>query len=301
MENQEEGVCFFVPRVIRRLHKPLPERSFQMIRSLLSVTVSAFVVCTLSTSADAAQVWVRSTNLGGGLTESFTYGSLAEMASNTGGQSLGVTNTINYQDGIWTDGNSVYKTTRTDLGANYNNALVKYSSLYNLAANIGGETLLFNGRGMYFNEDVVARTGDGGGGTNWFFRSNGGDGFENAGNQDGFAANDGFTNMLNNSPFFTSGFAGGLQNGANKYWGNAGIDNSAACYNSVVVNGVVTAFRTYARGNDLFNNDPSSTLSSFAYSDSDRFMTIDSSMVPTPGAIALLAIAGVGAKGRRRA
>ena len=301
MENQEEGVCFFVPRVIRRLHKPLPERSFQMIRSLLSVTVSAFVVCTLSTSADAAQVWVRSTNLGGGLTESFTYGSLAEMASNTGGQSLGVTNTIDYQDGIWTDGNSVYKTTRTDLGANYNNALVKYSSLYNLAANIGGETLLFNGRGMYFNEDVVARTGDGGGGTNWFFRSNGGDGFENAGNQDGFAANDGFTNMLNNSPFFTSGFAGGLQNGANKYWGNAGINNSAVCYNSVVVNGVVTAFRTYARGNDLFNNDPSSTLSSFAYSDSDRFMTIDSSMVPTPGAIALLAIAGVGAKGRRRA
>ena len=294
-------MCFFVPRVIRRLHKPLPERSFQMIRSLLSVTVSAFVVCTLSTSADAAQVWVRSTNLGGGLTESFTYGSLAEMASNTGGQSLGVTNTINYQDGIWTDGNSVYKTTRTDLGANYNNALVKYSSLYNLAANIGGETLLFNGRGMYFNEDVVARTGDGGGGTNWFFRSNGGDGFENAGNQDGFAANDGFTNMLNNSPFFTSGFAGGLQNGANKYWGNAGINNSPVCYNSVVVNGVVTAFRTYARGNDMFNNDPSSTLSSFAYSDSDRFMTIDSSMVPTPGAIALLAIAGVGAKGRRRA
>ena len=301
MENQEEGVCFFVPRVIRRLHKPLPERSFQMIRSLLSVTVSAFVVCTLSTSADAAQVWVRSTNLGGGLTESFTYGSLAEMASNTGGQSLGVTNTINYQDGIWTDGNSVYKTTRTDLGANFNNAMVKYSSLYNLAANIGGETLLFNGRGMYFNEDVVARTGDGGGGTNWFFRSNGGDGFENAGNQDGFAANDGFTNMLNNSPFFTSGFAGGLQNGANKYWGNAGIDNSAACYNSVVVNGVVTAFRTYARGNDLFNNDPSSTLSSFAYSDSDRFLTIDSSMIPAPGAIALLAIAGVGVKRRRRA
>ena len=294
-------MCFFVPRVIRRLHKPLPERSFQMIRSLLSVTVSAFVVCTLSTSADAAQVWVRSTNLGGGLTESFTYGSLAEMASNTGGQSLGVTNTIDYQDGIWTDGNSVYKTTRTDLGANYNNALVKYSSLYNLAANIGGETLLFNGRGMYFNEDVVARTGDGGGDTNWFFRSNGGDGFENAGNQDGFAANDGFTNMLNNSPFFTSGFAGGLQNGANKYWGNAGINNSAVCYNSVVVNGVVTAFRTYARGNDLFNNDPSSTLSSFAYSDSDRFLTIDSSMIPAPGAIALLAIAGVGVKRRRRA
>ena len=294
-------MCFFVPRVIRRLHKPLPERSFQMIRSLLSVTVSAFVVCTLSTSADAAQVWVRSTNLGGGLTESFTYGSLAEMASNTGGQSLGVTNTINYQDG-WTDGNHVFKTTRTDLiNGNYNNAFIKYTSLSNLAANIGGETLLFNGRGMYFNEDVVARTGDGGGGTNWFFRSNGGDGFENAGNQDGFAANDGFTNMLNNSPFFTSGFAGGLQNGANKYWGNAGIDNSAACYNSVVVNGVVTAFRTYARGNDLFNNDPSSTLSSFAYSDSDRFLTIDSSMIPAPGAIALLAIAGVGVKRRRRA
>ena len=281
---------------------PLPERSFPMIRSSFSVAVSAFVVGSFSTSADAAQVWVRSTNLSGGLTESFVYGSLAQMASNTGGQSLGTTSTINYQDGIWTDGNHVFKTTRTDLiNGNYNNAFIKYTSLSNLAANIGGETLLFNGRGMYFNEDVVARTGDGGGGTNWFFRSNGGDGFENAGNQDGFAANDGFTNMLNNSPFFTSGFAGGLQNGANKYWGNAGIANSAVCYNSVVVNGVVTAFRTYARGNDMFNNDPSSTLSSFAYSDSDRFMTIDSSMVPTPGAIALLAIAGVGAKGRRRA
>ena len=280
---------------------PLPERSFPMIRSLFSVAVSAFVVGSFSTSADAAQVWVRSTNLGGGLTESFVYGSLAQMASNTGGQSLGTTNTIDYQDGIWTDGNHVYKTTRTDLNANYNNAFIKYTSLSNLAANIGGETLLFNGRGMYFNEDVVARTGDGGGGTNWFFRSNGGDGLEDTGNQDGFAANDGFSNMLSNSPFFTSGFAGGLQNGANKYWGNAGIANSAVCYNSVVVNGVVTAFRTYARGNDMFNNDPSSTLSSFAYSDSDRFMTIDSSMVPAPGAIALLAFAGVGISRRRRA
>ena len=272
-----------------------------MIRSLLSVTVSAFVVGSFSTSADAAQVWVRSTNLGGGLTESFVYGSLAQMASNTGGQSLGTTNTINYQDGIWTDGNHVYKTTRTDFNANYNNAFIKYTSLANLAANIGGETLLFNGRGMYFNEDVVARTGDGGNGTPWFFRSNGGDGLENTGSNNGFAANDSFSNMLNNNPFYTSGFNGGAQNGANKYWGNAGINNSPVCYNSVVVGGVVTAFRTYARGNDMFNNESSSTLSSFAYSDSDRFMTIDSSMVPTPGAIALLAIAGVGAKGRRRA
>lgn len=272
-----------------------------MIRSLLSVTVSAFVAGSFSTSADAAQVWVRSTNLGGGLTESFVYGSLAQMASNTGGQSLGTTSTINYQDGIWTDGNHVYKTTRTDLGANYNNAFIKYTSLSNLAANIGGETLLFNGRGMYFNEDVVARTGDGGNGTPWFFRGNGGDGLENTGSNNGFAANNNFNDLLNNNPFYTSGFGGGAQNGANKYWGNAGIANSAVCYNSVVVNGVVTAFRTYARGNDMFNNESSSTLSSFAYSDSDRFMTIDSSMVPTPGAIALLAIAGVGAKGRRRA
>ena len=272
-----------------------------MIRSLLSVTVSAFVVGTFSTSADAAQVWVRSTNLAGGLTESFVYGSLAQMASNTGGQSLGTTNTIYSQDGIWTDGNHVYKTTRTDFNANYNNAFIKYTSLANLAANIGGETLLFNGRGMYFNEDVVARTGDGGNGTPWFFRSNGGDGLENTGSNNGFAANDSFSNMLNNNPFYTSGFNGGAQNGANKYWGNAGINNSPVCYNSVVVGGVVTAFRTYARGNDMFNNESSSTLSSFAYSDSDRFMTIDSSMVPTPGAIALFAIAGVGAKRRRTA
>jgi len=272
-----------------------------MIRSVLSVTVSAFIVGSFSTSADAAQVWVRSTNLGGGLTESFVYGSLAQMASNTGGQSLGTTSTINYQDGIWTDGNHVYKTTRTDFNANYNNAFVKYTSLANLAANIGGETLLFNGRGMYFNEDVVARTGDGGNGTPWFFRSNGGDGLQNTGNQDGLAAAGSFAQLRNNDWFYQSGFNGGLQNGANKYWGNAGIDNSPVCYNSVVVGGVVTAFRTYARGNDMFNNESSSTLSSVAYSDSDRFMTIDSSMVPTPGAIALLAIAGVGAKGRRRA
>ena len=282
-----------------------------MIRSLLSVTVSAFVVGSFSTSADAAQVWVRSTNLGGGLTESFVYGSLALMASNTGGQSLGVTNTINDQDGIWTDGNHVYKTTRTDFGANYNNAFIKYSSLYNLAANIGGETLLFNGRGMYFNEDVVARTGNGTNGTPWFFRSTGGDGFEDTGSNNGFAASESLNLLLNNNHFYTSGFAGGAQNGANKYWGNAGIGNSPVCYNSVVVNGVVVSFRTYSVGNDMYNNNPNSTLSglwqdpmsgsTFAYSDSDRFMTIDSSMIPTPGAIALLAIAGVGAKGRRRA
>ena len=272
-----------------------------MIRSLLSVTFSALFVSTFSTSADAAQVWVRSTNLGGGFTEAFVYGSLGQMASNSGGQSLGVTNTIDYQDGIWTDGNYVYKTTRTDPGANYNNAFVKYASVNNLAANIGGETLLFNGRGMYFNEDVVARTGSGGNGTNWFFRGNGGDGLANTGTNNGFAANEGFTKMLNNDAFYNSGFNGGGQNGANKYWGNAGIDNSPVCYNSEVVGGVVTAFRTYAVGNEMYNNNSASTLSSFAYSESDRFMTIDSSMIPTPGAIALLAIAGVGVKGRRRA
>lgn len=73
---------------------------------------------------------------------------------------------------------------------------------------------------MHFNEDVVARIGDGGNGTPWFFRGNGGNGLGNTGPNNGFAANNSFSNLLNYNLFYTSGFSGGLQNGANKYRGN---------------------------------------------------------------------------------
>ena len=64
----------------------------------------------------------------------------------------------------------------------------------------------------------------------------------------------------------------------------------------------MTSFSVFASGPDLYNNAPSLNVSSNAgYDANTRFMTIESSLIPAPGAIAMLAFAGVGISRRRRA
>ncbi len=249
---------------------------------------ASLVAVTLAASAGASTVFVRSHTQGSN-TLWTSYASLADMASNTGGTVVGSSSSIISTDGVWTDGTYVYKTTAdaTGVAGSYNNLYVRYSSLNDLNLNTGGATFNMS-QGMYYNEDVIANTTNG-----WYFRTASFGGSANAGM---YAFGD-MSSLLSNSYFYANGFAGGDQNGDNRYWAGTG----STCWRSNVVGGIVTGFSSFASGPDLYNNVPAETISSSAgYGIGDRFMTIDSSLIPAPGAIALLAVAGVGASRRRR-
>ena len=260
-----------------------------MNRSFFAIASAALVAGGFAASADAALSYVRSANFG-----SFTvwtaYSSLEDMAANVNGTSAGSSSSIVSTDGVWTDGTYVYKTTANAIGiaGSYNNLYVRYNSLSDLNSNTGGIELGMN-QGMYYNEDVIANTSNG-----WTFRTASFGG----GNNVGMYAFNNLVDLLNNSYFYASGFTGGDQNGANQYWAGTG----GTCWRSNVFGGLVTSFSVFASGPDLYNNNGYLDVSSSAgYDSSMRFMTIESSLIPTPGALALLAVAGIGATRRRRA
>ena len=241
----------------------------------------------LATTSNAALLYVSTTSAG--VVNAFS--SLEDMAAGANGTALGtIGSSLLATDGVWTDGSYVYKTTADAIGVagSYNNLYVRYSSLAALGANSGGTT--FNmAQGMYYNEDVVANTTNG-----WLFRTASFSG----GNNVGMFAFDNYTKLLANDSFYASGFTGGDQNGDNKYWAGTG----STCWRSNVQGGAVTSFSVFASGPDLYNNTPYLNVGSNAnYDVNTRFMTIDSSLIPAPGAIAMLAFAGVGISRRRRA
>ena len=241
----------------------------------------------LATTSNAALLYVSTTSAG--VVNAFS--SLEDMAAGANGTALGtIGSSLLATDGVWTDGSYVYKTTADAQGVagSYNNLYVRYNSLADLGANSGGTTFNMT-QGMYYNEDVVANTTNG-----WFFRTASFGGGANVGM---YAFND-FGTLVANNNFYASGFTGGDQNGDNKYWAGTG----STCWRSNVQGGVVTSFSVFASGPDLYNNIPSLNVASNAgYDANTRFMTIESSLIPAPGAIAMLAFAGVGISRRRRA
>ena len=249
-------------------------------------TVAA-VALTFATTSSAALLYVSTSSTG----VVNAFGSLADMAAGVNATALGsIGSSLLATDGVWTDGSYVYKTTADAQGVagSYNNLYVRYNTLADLGSNRGGTTFNMT-QGMYYNEDVVANTTNG-----WFFRTASFGG----GNNVGMFAFDNYTQLLSNSYFYASGFTGGDQNGDNKYWAGTG----STCWRSNVQGGLVTSFSVFASGPDLYNNIPSLNVGSNAgYDVNTRFMTIESSLIPAPGAIAMLAFAGVGISRRRRA
>lgn len=261
----------------------------RMNRLPVALVSAALVAAGSVSSADAAMTFVRSSS-SGGVTSWISYGSLADMAANTGGTVVGSTSSLLSTDNVWTDGSYVYKTTANSAGVagSYNNIFVRYASLADLNANVGGTEIGMT-QGMYYNEDVVANTTNG-----WFFRTASFGGANNV----GMYAFGNFDQLLANSSFYANGFAGGDQVGDNRYWAGVG----STCWRSNFSGGVVTGFSVFNSGPDLYNNLASSTIGSGAgYGADVRFLTIDSSMIPGPGSIALLAVAGVTGVRRRRA
>ena len=260
-----------------------------MNRSFFAIASAALVAGGFAASADAALSYVRSANVGGS-TVWTAYSSLEDMAANVNGTSVGSSSSILSTDGVWTDGTYVYKTTANAQGVagSYNNLYVRYSSLSDLNSNTGGATYSMT-QGMYYNEDVIANTTNG-----WTFRTASFGGGTNV----GMYAFNTYTDLLANSYFYANAFQGGDQNGDNQYWAGTG----STCWRSNVQGGQVTSFSVFASGPDLYNNNPYLNVGSNAgYDSSMRFMTIDSSLIPAPGAIAMLAVAGIGATRRRRA
>ena len=241
----------------------------------------------LATTSNAALLYVSTTSAG--VVNAFS--TLEDMAAGANGTALGtIGSSLLATDGVWTDGSYVYKTTADaqGVGGSYNNLYVRYNSLADLGANSGGTTFNMT-QGMYYNEDVVANTTNG-----WFFRT----ATFGGSNEVGMWAFNDYATLLSNNNFYVSGFTGGDQNGANRYWAGTG----STCWRSNVQGGVVTSFSVFASGPDLYNNAPSLNVSSNAgYDANTRFMTIESSLIPAPGAIAMLAFAGVGISRRRRA
>ena len=263
-----------------------------MNRSFFAIASAALVAGGFAASADAALSYVRSANVGGS-TVWTAYSSLEDMAANVNGSEVGTSSSILSTDGVWTDGTYVYKTTANAQGVagSYNNLYVRYNSLSDLNSNTGGTEIGMT-QGMYYNEDVVANTSNG-----WTFRTASFGGSNNV----GMYAFSNFSDLLSNNYFYASGFTGGDQNGANQYWAGTG----GTCWRSNYSGGAggsVSGFSVFASGPDLYNNVPSQTISSSAgYGADARFMTIESSLIPAPGALALLAVAGIGATRRRRA
>ena len=240
----------------------------------------------LATASNAALLYVSTTSAG--VVNAFS--SLEDMGAGANGTALGsIGSSLLATDGVWTDGSYVYKTTADAQGGGfYNNLYVRYSSLAALGANSGGTTFNMS-RGMYFNEDVVANTTNG-----WFFRT----ATVGGSNEVGMWAFNDYATLVSDNNFYVSDFTGGDQNGANRYWAGTG----STCWRSNVQGGVVTSFSVFASGPDLYNNVQSLNVASNAgYDANTRFMTIESSLIPAPGAIAMLAFAGVGISRRRRA
>ncbi|MDI9410804.1 MAG: hypothetical protein QM519_04640 [Bacteroidia bacterium] len=258
-----------------------------MTMSHFAMTGAALLAAGLAASSEATLLYVRSSTVGSS-TVWTSYASLEDMAANTGGTNVGSSSSILSTDGVFTDGTYVYKTTKNDGGLNYNNTYVRYNSLADLNADSGGFAIQMT-QGMYYNEDVIANTTNG-----WFFRTAS---FDSAANVGMYAFNTA-ADLVNNSYFYAAGFGGGNQNGDNRYWAGTG----STCWRSDVVNGVVQSFSVFASGPDLYNNTPFLTVASSAgYGADVNFMTIDSSLIPAPGAMALLAVAGVSVSRRRRA
>jgi len=258
-----------------------------MTNSRVALTGSVLFAACLAASSEASLMYVRSSTAGSS-TVWTAYSSLEDMAANTGGTNVGSSSSILSTDGVFTDGAYVYKTTKNNSGLDYNNTYVRYNSLADLNANAGGFSIQM-AQGMYYNEDVIANTSNG-----WIFRTASFGGPNNV----GMYAFNTATDLIANNSFYASGFGGGDQNGDNRYWAGTG----STCWRSNVVNGVVQSFSVFASGPDLYNNTPFSTVSSSAgYGVGVNFMTINSSLIPAPGAMALLAVAGAGVSRRRRA
>lgn len=249
-------------------------------------------------SADAAMtsIW-RTNNMSGSATLLTGYASVAALGA---GQATGATASISpsisdarYTSvfGDFVEGQSsepyIYKTLYNSQGRV--SQIVRYSAtpsdpLANLRANLGGEVFNFSGFGStagWDREDDMFADGLGN-----FYR-----------NATSSSGNNGVTRYTSFQDFLTNTNGQYFSYGITYGWNDRFFAFEGKFYrtNTGGPGGSVSGFAVYDSFQDLLNRNVAQTISSSNWSATDIFIPI-----PTPGALALLGLAGAFGTGRRR-
>lgn len=210
-----------------------------------------------------------------------SYASLTNLRTNASGTTAATLSpTIKITDGLVTDGKYFYKITNSAAGVagSYNDQIIRYASLANLAANVGGVTFTMNGYGMYFDDDIIAD-----GATGRFFRTTR-NGASNTVTVGMFAYNT-FADLIANNAFYAAGFVDNAVAFDSKFWS---VDGKFYRTNVTGTTGAttVTGINTYNSSADLYNNVIASTSAVTAsYAGSVRFLSSSSTGAASAGVL----------------
>jgi subtilisin-like proprotein convertase family protein len=210
-----------------------------------------------------------------------SYASLTNLRTNASGSTAATLSpTIKISDALVTDGKYFYKVTNSAAGVagSYNDQIIRYASLANLAANVGGVTFTMNGYGMYFDDDIIAD-----GATGRFFRTTR-NGASNTVTVGMFAYNT-FADLIANNSFYAAGFVDNAVAFDSKFWS---VDGKFYRTNVTGTTGAttVTGINTYNSSADLYNNVIASTSAVTAtYAGSVRFLSSSSTGAAAPGVL----------------
>lgn len=262
------------------------------MRSIIAAPVAILAVVP---SAHAAMTGIYKTNASSGsATIATLYGSIANLASNTGGSDASISPSITdarftYVFGDFTQSQTtpgfIYKTLYN--GSGRISQIVRYAApaadpLANLRSNTGGETFNlsgFGGSGGWDREDDFFHDGT------FFYR-----------NRSPGSGNNGATRFASFADLVAN--ANGTNfNYSNTYGYNDrffGFEGKIYRTNTGGPGGSVSGFAVYNSFSDLVSGNVAQTINSSNWSATDMFIA-----VPAPGALALLGMAG--AMGKRRA
>ena len=262
---------------------------------------TALVLSTLAAaSANAAITSIYKTNADGGVTANtlYQFSSLANVASNTGSTSASISPSINdvsyvcifgdFTQSQTTAGN-VYKTVYNAQGRV--SQIVRYTALstdplYNLRTNTGGQVFNMTGFGSsggWDREDDFFHDGT------YFYRNQ-----TVSGGSAGVTRYSSFSDLVSasNGTYFNYG------NGSNARYGYNdrffGFEGKIYRTNTGGPGGSVNSFAVYNSFSDLVSGNVAQTINSANWARGDIFIA-----VPTPGAAALVGIAGLIARRRK--
>ena len=264
------------------------------MRTIIIVPV---VALTVAGSATAAMTGIYKTNASSGSATMVTlYGSVANLASNSGGVNTNIPSVITdarftYVFGDFTQSQTtpgfVYKTLYN--GSGRISQIVRYSAtasdpLGNLISNTGGETFDlagFGGSAGWDREDDFFNDGT------YFYRNRSGGSGSNGATR--YASFTDFVNGTNGTTFNYS-----INYGYNDRF--FGFEGKIYRTNTGGPGGSVSGFAVYNSFSHLVSGTVAQTISSSNWSATDMFIP-----VPAPGALALLGMAGaVGLRRSRR-
>jgi len=210
-----------------------------------------------------------------------SYASLTNLRTNASATTVAtVSPTIAVTDGLFTDGKYFYKVTASAAGVtgSYNDTIIRYASLANLASNTGGVSSTMSGYTMYFDDEIIAD-----GATGRFFRTTRYNPTSTV--TIGMYAYNSYADLVSNNYFYASGFVDTAVAFDCKFWA---VDGKFYRTNVTGTTGstTVTGINVYNSSSDLYNNVVASTVSVTAsYAGSMRFLSVSSTASADTGTL----------------